>query len=113
MVDEPLPDELAQTAMRVDDLVRHFEDHPDPLVREPALELLQHIDALHRVGLRRIAELLRAAGLERRALDDAEIRLLYDLYELYEHEAAATPPPVPRGSFVPLSNLLGDRPSHG
>jgi hypothetical protein len=93
--------------MRVDDLVRHFEEHPDPLVREPALELLQHVDALHRRGLLRLADLLRVAGLERRALEDAEIRLLYTLYDL--HEAA---PDHPNDNFVPLSKLLGQRESH-
>lgn len=112
MTDEPLPDELAAAAIRIDDLVLHFEEHPDPLIREPAIELLQRIDGLHRIGLRRVAELLRAAGLERRALDDPEIRLLYTLYDLFE-DAPPQPPPMAstptRGgtSFVPLSNLLG------
>ena len=82
MADEPLPDELRALITRLDDLVRHFEEYPDPLVRGPAIELLQLVDSLHRAGLRRIADLLRAAGLERRALDDAEVRLLYELYEL-------------------------------
>ncbi len=110
MVDEPLPNELAAAAMRVDELVRHFEEYPDPLVREPAIELLQRIDALHRVGLRRLAELLRAAGLERRALDDPEVHLLYTLYDLFEVDETSIEPSAPvRGgtTFVPLSNLLG------
>src|ERR687886_2904879 len=83
VADEPfLPDELAAAVMRVDELVRHFEEYPDPLVRGPAMELLQLIDGLHRGGLRRLADLVRAAGLQRRALDDPEGRLLYDLYDL-------------------------------
>lgn len=112
MIDDPLPEELAAAAIRIDELVQHFEEHPDPLVREPAIELLQRIDALHRMGLRRLAALLRAAGLERRALDDPEIRLLYTLYDLFE-EAPSPPAPSARTSvrggtsFVPLSNLLG------
>ena len=107
MTDETLPDELAAAAIRIDDLVLHFEEHPDPLVREPAIELLQRIDGLHRMGLRRLAELLRAAGLERRAIDDPEIRLLYTLYDLFEDAPAASTPVRGGSSFVPLSNLLG------
>jgi hypothetical protein len=104
--DEPLRDDLAAAAMRLDDLVRHFEEYPDPLVRGPAIELLQLVDGLHRPGLRRIANLLRAAGLERRAIDDVEVRLLYDLYEL--EESAPAEQPVAGSSFVPLARLLGD-----
>jgi hypothetical protein len=110
VVDEPLPNELATAAMRVDELVRHFEEYPDPLVREPAIELLQRIDALHRAGLRRVAELVRASGLERRALDDPEVLLLYTLYDLFEVDKTPIEPSLPvRGgaTFVPLSNLLG------
>jgi hypothetical protein len=102
-----LPDELAAEVMRADDLVRHFEEHPDPLVRESALQLLQHVDRLHRFGLQRLADLLRVAGLERRALEDAEVRLLYALYDL--HEASAD---HPSNNFVPLSRLLGQQQSH-
>jgi hypothetical protein len=119
MMDEPLPPELAEAAMRVDELVRLFEDHPDPLVRDQVVALLQAVDALHRAGLRRVADLLQAAGLERRALDDPEVRLLYTLYDLGEDAAVETTAPTPaaapqvRASFVPLSNLLGGREPHG
>ena len=109
--DEPLRDDLAAAALRLDDLVRHFEEYPDPLVRGPAIELLQLVDGLHRPGLRRIADLLRAAGLERRALDDGEVRLLYDLYEL--DETAPTEQPVAGSSFVPLTRLLGEAGANG
>jgi hypothetical protein len=101
-----LPDELAATVMRVDDLVRHFEEYPDPLVRGPAMELLQLIDGLHRGGLRRLADLLRAAGLQRRALDDPEARLLYELYDLDADAPAGSTPSSSGGSFVPLARLL-------
>ena len=106
MSDEALPDELGALVTRLDDLVRHFEEYPDPLVRGPAIELLQLVDSLHRAGLRRIADVLRAAGLERRALDDAEVRLLYELYDL--GDTARADEPVAEGSFVPLARLLGD-----
>ena len=115
MPDEPLPDALAAAALRVDALVRRFEEHPDPAVRDDVVELLQHVDGLHRGGLRRLSNLLRAAGLERRALDDAEVRLLYTLYDLGEDTAAEPAPAAaaPGGSFVPLSNLLGGAPPRG
>ena len=64
MADEAaLPDELAAMVLRVDELVRHFEEYPDPLVRGPAMELLQLVDGLHRGGLRRFCwQLPRARG---------------------------------------------------
>ena len=108
MSDEALPDELGALVTRLDDLVRHFEEYPDPLVRGPAIELLQLVDGLHRAGLQRIADLLRAAGLERRALDDAEVRLLYDLYNLDQNTQAESATARTGGSFVPLAKLLGE-----
>ena len=114
MTGEPLPDEVAVAALQVDELIRAFEDHPDPLIRDQVIELLQRVDALHRAGLMRLANLLRAAGLERRALDDPEVRLLYVLYDLDEPAdgnglaSAASA----RGSFVPLSKLVGEAASH-
>ena len=114
MADEPvLSDELAATVMRVDELVQHFEEYPDPLVRGPAMELLQLIDGLHRGGLRRLADLLGAAGLRRRALDDPEVRLLYDLYDLDADAAAGRAAPASRASFVPLARLLGEAEPRG
>jgi hypothetical protein len=113
VADEPvLPDELAATVMRVDELVQHFEEYPDPLVRGPAMELLQLVDGLHRGGLRRLADLLRAAGLQRRALDEAEVRLLYDLYDLDQPDAdalggPAAPLPAASASPVPTSASQG------
>jgi hypothetical protein len=107
--DAGLPDELAATVLRLDELVRHFEEYPDPLVRGPAVELLQLIDGLHRGGLRRLADVVRAAGLQRRAMDDAEVRLLYDLYDLDAEIPAGPPPPTSgSGTFVPLARLLGE-----
>jgi hypothetical protein len=115
MPGERLPDELVAAVLRVDELVQLFEHHPDAAVRDQVVELLQRVDGLHRAGLRRLARLLRAAGLERRALDDAEVRLLYTLYDLGEDAPLEPPPaaPPPRGSFVPLSSLLGGPDPHG
>jgi nitrite reductase/ring-hydroxylating ferredoxin subunit len=53
-------------------------------VKDLAFELLRCIDAIHRVGLRRLNELLKVAGLQQRAVDDPEVRLLFDMYDLGE-----------------------------
>ena len=82
--DATLPPEVARAAERLDELVKRFEEHPDPTVQERVFELLQCVDSLHRVGLRRLNELLKVAGLQQRAVDDPEVRLLFDLYDLGE-----------------------------
>ena len=79
-----LPPELTLNLDRLDDLVAAFEQHPDEIVQAHAFELLRCVDAVHRPGLRRIADLLRIAGLEHRAIEDPEVRLLFDLYDLGE-----------------------------
>jgi hypothetical protein len=115
MPGERLPDELVAAVLRVDELVQHFEHHPDVAVRDQVVELLQRVDGLHRAGLRRVARLLRAAGLERRALDDAEVRLLYMLYDLGEDAPLGAPSaaPPPRGNFIPLASLVREPDRHG
>ena len=82
--DDGLPPPLGEALGALDELVELFQQHPDPAVRERAVALLRSVDAVHRPGLRRLAELLQAAGLRRRALDDPEVRLLFDLYDLDE-----------------------------
>src|SRR5690242_20658734 len=82
--DEGLPTEVAAALNRLDDLVKSFEAHPDPAVQERVFELLRCVDALHRSGLRRLNALLKVAGLQQRAVDDPEVRLLFDLYDLGE-----------------------------
>jgi nitrite reductase/ring-hydroxylating ferredoxin subunit len=82
--DDPLPTEVAAAVVRLDELVKRFEEHPDPAVQERVFEILQCIDTMHRAGLRSLNELLKTAGLQRRAVDDPEVRLLFDLYDLGE-----------------------------
>ena len=82
--DDALPTEVAAAVNRLDELVKRFEEHPDPAVQERVFELLQCIDVMHRAGLRQLNELLKTAGLQRRAVDDPEVRLLFDLYDLGE-----------------------------
>ena len=82
--EDGLPPEVLGALERLDELVKRFEEHPEPAVQERVFELLQCVDAVHRAGLRRLGELLKVAGLQRRALDDPEVRLLFELYELGE-----------------------------
>ncbi len=79
-----LPPEVAAAVERLDRLVKRFEEHPDPVVKDLVFELLSAVDAVHRLGLRRLNELLKVAGLQHRATDDPEVRLLFDLYDLGE-----------------------------
>lgn len=84
MEPDPLPADLEDTLDRLQELVAGFEAEPDEAVRARVVELLRAVDILHRAGLRRIDELLKAAGLQARALDDPEVKLLFDLYDLGE-----------------------------
>jgi nitrite reductase/ring-hydroxylating ferredoxin subunit len=79
-----LPPDVAAAVERLDQLIKRFEEHPDPVVKELVFELLSAVDAVHRVGLRRLNDLLKVAGLQHRATDDPEVRLLFDLYDLGE-----------------------------
>lgn len=84
LTESDLPVELAAAVQRLDSLVKRFEEHPDPAVKDRVFELLTCIDAVHRVGLRRLNELLKVAGLQQRAVDDPEVRLLFEMYDLGE-----------------------------
>ncbi|HET7703307.1 MAG TPA: NifU family protein [Candidatus Limnocylindrales bacterium] len=84
MEPDALPAELEDILDRLQALVAGFEEEPDGAVQARVFELLRAVDILHRAGLRRIDELLRAAGLQARALDDPEVKLLFDLYDLGE-----------------------------
>lgn len=79
-----MPARIAEAAERLVELAGLLEGHPEPAVRDQAIELLRAVDVVHRAGLRRLGVLLRKAGLERRALEDPEVQLLFELYELNE-----------------------------
>lgn len=81
---DALPPTVAAALARLDYLVQRLEEHPEPAVRDYLLDLLQCVDTVHRAGLRSLGELLKVAGLQRRALDDPEVKLLFDLYDLGE-----------------------------
>lgn len=80
--DDSPPTELAPWLHRLDELVRELEQYPEPEVGERVIELLQCVDIVHRSGLRRVAEMLRPAGLLEQALEQPEVRLLFALYDL-------------------------------
>lgn len=84
MEPDPLPPEIDDAVDRIADLVAGFEAEADEALQGRVFGLLQSIDLIHRAGLRRVDELFKAAGLQARALDDPEIKLLYDMYELGE-----------------------------
>ncbi len=84
MEPEVLPERLADELDRLTDLIAGFEAEPDEALRVRVFEVLRSIDYVHRVGLRRLWELLTIAGLQARALDDPEVKLLFDLYDLEE-----------------------------
>lgn len=81
---DELPAGLAEELDRLNDLIAGFEAETDEALQARVFGLLQAIDHVHRAGLRRLDELLKVAGLQARAVDDPEVRLLFDLYDLGE-----------------------------
>jgi Fe-S cluster biogenesis protein NfuA len=77
----PLSSEVAAALHRLDDLVRMFEEHPDPSVQEAAIEMLRAVDVVHRGGVQRLAALLDARALLEEASADPHVALLLGLYE--------------------------------
>jgi hypothetical protein len=93
--------EFEELLTRLDALVTEFEQHPDPAVSARVLEMLQHVDAVHREGLGRLVALI--AARDRELLDgatqDSVVRILLALYDLDpggERE---------RRAFIPLTQL--------
>ncbi|MBA2449623.1 MAG: hypothetical protein H0V51_16505 [Chloroflexi bacterium] len=93
---------LDETLARLDELVESFETDPDPIVQGRALELLQCVDAVHRVGLTRLASYLDELGgtARERAVADPAIRVLLELYDLLPSEG-----PSRHVGFVPLGEV--------
>ena len=121
-----LPPELA-AAERLDEILAEFAAYPQPVVQDRVVELLRCVDAIHRPGLQRLAELLESAGLLDAALGDPRARLLLGLYGLdpdagdaeavpawhelpVVHGASSRLPEPATGGFVPLSSVRIKRP---
>jgi Fe-S cluster biogenesis protein NfuA/nitrite reductase/ring-hydroxylating ferredoxin subunit len=81
---DALPPEIDAAVDRIGELVAGFEGESDEDLQGRVFDLLRSIDTVHRAGLRRLDELLKAAGLQARAIDDPEVKLLFDLYDLGE-----------------------------
>lgn len=84
MEPDPLAPGIEDALERIADLVAGFEAEEDEALQARVFDMLRSIDLVHRAGLLRVDELLKAAGLQARALDDPEIKLLYDMYEMGE-----------------------------
>ncbi len=84
MEPDSLPPELDAAVDRIAELVAGFEAETDEDLQARVFDLLRSIDIVHRAGLHRLDELLKVAGLQARAIDDPEVKLLFDLYDLGE-----------------------------
>jgi nitrite reductase (NADH) small subunit len=105
-------DEFHAAAERLDELVQALESLPYPAIREQVFEILQAVDAIHREGLGRLVESLRAQGQNEaieRAAEDPVIQSLLLLYNLLPGEeliqAEPEPPPLPMTGFIPLAQI--------
>jgi hypothetical protein len=93
-------------AAELGELIAALEAHPDEATRDQLVGLLQRVDLLHREGLLRLVDALRADGAGEaldRAAEDPVVRILLGLYDLADlglHERA----PASDG-FVPLERL--------
>jgi hypothetical protein len=74
-------------ATELSDLVARIDAQGDPSTRDQLVELLQRVDLLHREGLLRLVDALRAGGAGEaldRAADDPIVRILLGLYGLVD-----------------------------
>jgi hypothetical protein len=92
--------EFEELLTHLDALVAEFEEHPDPAVSARALELIRHVDAVHREGLGRIVGLIgrRVPELLEEAARDPVARILLALYDL-------APAGRKSAAFVPIADL--------
>ena len=117
-------------AAELDEMIAALEAHADESTREQLVGLLQRVDLLHREGLLRLVDALRADGageaLDRAATADPVVRILLGLYGLAD--LGLEEPAAGGGSadgFVPIERLgvrrtrraagdptMPERPSH-
>ena len=92
--------EFEDLLTRLDALVTEFERHPDAVVSARAIEMIQHVDAVHREGLGRLVALIdrRYPQFLEEARRDPVVRILLALYDL-------GPGSSERSTFVPLAQL--------
>ena len=117
MLDEHYFDLLSSVA----ELVTELGEHPDAAVAEKVESLLQQIDLVHREGLLRLIEALRARGagetIEAAIEEDSVVRVLLGLYGLAELPLPAETDSAPesgdadRPGFFPIEQLRVRRPA--
>jgi len=92
--------EFEDLLTHLDALVTEFEHHPDAVVSARAIEMIQHVDAVHREGLARLVALIgrRDPQCLEEAARDPIVRILLALYDL-------APGGQERGAFIPLAHL--------
>ena len=102
-------------------LVTELGEHADATVAASVESLLRQVDLVHREGLLRLVEALRAQGagevLDRIVGDDPVVRVLLGLYELADlqlppegESGLDTARDVP-GGFFPIEQLRVRRPA--
>src|SRR5919108_3817508 len=112
--------DIEEHADRLLALVRELERHEDEQTRNKVLELLEHVDHLHRSCVWRLFELmteLGGKGLVDRVAQDQAVKTLFMLYDLIpvdplmpvEADVRVAQPSA--GGFIPLRNVGGRRPS--
>jgi hypothetical protein len=101
---------------QLDDMIAAFEQHPDATTREQIVALLGGLDMLHREGLGRLVERIRAAGggeLVDHACADPIVETLLGLYDLAELDLPPDAGESPDGNgvvaFVPRDRLTMKR----
>jgi hypothetical protein len=84
----------------LDALVAEFEEHPDRAIGARVLELIRHVDAVHREGLGRLVSAIGGTdpAILENAARDPIVRILLALYDL-------EPGGPPEAGFIPLSAL--------
>src|SRR5919202_4587295 len=93
-------------AAELGEMIAALEAHPDEATRDQLVALLQRVDLLHREGLLRLVDALRAAGAGEaldRAADDPVVRILLGLYGLAD--LGLDEPEPTRDGFVPVERL--------
>jgi nitrite reductase/ring-hydroxylating ferredoxin subunit len=107
-------------AERLLELITELGDWPDQSVRERVMELLEHVDHLHRSGVWKLFELmtqLGGKGLTDRIATDPIVKTLFMLYDiipvdpLQPVEASSTVTQPNSGGFIPLRNVGGRKPA--
>ena len=78
----PEPPSLRELAAELGARIEDLEQMPFPDVKERVFAVLQLMDFVHRVSVKRLSEQLEARGVFKDILEDQDIALLFTLYDL-------------------------------